>query len=144
MSQQDEPAVHAPGAPPATGGPGSAAAGVPGGQSPSGATAAGETAADEQQPEPETVAADATSGAPTARAVPGQLPGPTVPPVPVPGTPPGMTYPAVLAAEAPSPADGIEHGVKEEGSDASTASPGSYVALAPLGQPDGTNDTRAR
>nr|MDP9496393.1 hypothetical protein [Actinomycetota bacterium] len=117
--------------------------------SPSGAASSGETATDERAtdgraPVEQAVQADATSGAPVARAVPGQLPGPAVPPVPVPGTPPGMTYPAVMVGEAPSPEDGIEHGEKSEDSDASTASPGSYVALAPPGYPDGTNDTRAR
>lgn len=77
-------------------------------------------------------------------AVPGQLPGDPVQPVPSPGTPAGTVTPGVEAAQGPSPQDGIHAGTKDEGSDASVASPGAFTALAPPGKPDGEVDTRSR
>ena len=151
MSEQDDAGTsapsdggHTPGGSPATGGTGVAAAGTPNGRSPSGATSAGSGTDDTGAPEHPPVQADATSGAPVARHVPGQLPGAAVPPVPSPGDVPGASLPNVAVGEAPSPETGIHAGEKSEGSDATTASPGSFVALAPPGHPDGEVDTRTR
>lgn len=139
MSEQDS-TGHPPSGTPATGGTGSAAAGTPSGRSPSGFTSAGNEPVDSAAPERPEVAADATSGAPVARQVPGQPPGPAVSPVPAPGDVPGASVPHVAVGEAPNPAGGE----KTPGSDATAASPGSYVALAPPGHPDGEVDTRTR
>lgn len=112
------------------------AAGIPNGRSPSGATSPGTTPADAapasgSQPEPPTQ-------------VPGQAPGVSVSPVPSPGDVPGASVPAVSAGEGASPEDGIHQGEKAPGSDSSIASPGSFVALAAPGHPDGEVDTRTR
>lgn len=121
-----------------------ASAGTPNGRSPSGATSPGTTPVDEQ----ETSTAEAVRAAgqrPSAgQQVPGQAPGAAQPPVPSPGDVPGATVPAVAAAQGASPDTGIHQGEKAPGSDASTASPGAFVALAPAGHPDGEVDTRAR
>jgi hypothetical protein len=115
--------------------PSESAAGVQNGRSPSGATSAGTSAADEAP----------TGGSGNAETqVPGQPPGSAMSPVPSPGDVPGASVPAVAAGEGPSPEDGIHGGEKTEGSDASVASPGSYVALSPPGHPDGEVDTRMR
>lgn len=115
--------------------PSQAAAGIPNGRSPSGATSSGTSAADE---------APAGGHEQGPSQVPGQLPGEAVSPVPSPGDVPGASLPAVAAGEGPSPEDGISEGEKAPGSDAATASPGSYVALSPPGHPDGEVDTRMR
>ena len=113
-----------------------ASAGTPNGRSPSGATSPGVTPAD----------AGASPG-PDEQAdtqVPGQAPGSAQSPVPSPGDVAGASLPAVAAGQGASPETGIHQGEKAPGSDAATASPGAYVALAPQGHPDGEVDTRAR
>jgi hypothetical protein len=112
-------------------------AGTPNGLSPSGATSSGTTASDEGRD-------GGPAEQPTSRQVPGQLPGTAVSPVPSPGDVPGASVPAVSVGEGPSPQDGVHAGDKGPDSDASVASPGSYVALAAPGHPDGEVDTRAR
>ena len=127
----------------ATPGPGVASAGIPAGAAPSGAVSAGSV------PEDGVDATTTTSGGPqsgeqTARVVPGQGPGPAVPPVPTPGAGIGVTSPGVQAAQAASPQDGIHAQDKAAGSDATTTSPGAWTATAVPGKPDGEVDTRAR
>ncbi|HEU0102738.1 MAG TPA: hypothetical protein VFR07_10510 [Mycobacteriales bacterium] len=115
--------------------PGSSA-GTVHGRSPSGATSPGTTPAD-------AAPTDVDEGQPDTQ-VPGQEPGSAASPVPSPGDVPGASLPAVAAGQGASPATGIDQGEKSEGSDATTASPGAFVALAPPGHPDGEVDTRAR
>jgi hypothetical protein len=128
---------------PATGGPGAAAAGVPSGGAPSGDSAPGTVPEDARD---DRVATDRgpQAGGDGARAVPGQPPGPAVPPVPVPGDAPGVALPGVQASQAASPQDGIHAGDKDADSDASVSSPGAWTAIAAPGKPDGEVDTRSR
>jgi hypothetical protein len=114
-----------------------ASAGTPGGRAPSGATSPGTTPADAAPESGNGNELDETQ-------VPGQLPGTDASPVPSPGDVPGASLPAVAAGQGPSPETGIDQGDKAPGSDATTASPGAYVALSPPGHPDGEVDTRAR
>lgn len=111
-------------------------AGIPGGRSPSGAVSPGTTPADAEPATAHDEQGDT--------ATPGQAPGTGQTPVPSPGDVPGAAVPAVQAAEAASPEDGIVQGEKSPGSDAAVASPGSFTALAVPGHPDGEVDTRAR
>lgn len=135
-------ATRTSGLPPATPGPGGAAAGVPAGDAPSGAVEAGAVPQD---------GVDETSESPggpqygeqSARVVPGQPPGAAVPPVPAPGAP-GMSAPAVQAAQAARPEDDLHAQEKDAGSDATTSSPGAWTGLAVPGKPDGEVDTRSR
>lgn len=141
-TQQHADDGRAAGQPPATPGPGAASAGIPSGGSPSAATGAGtvpEDGRDESAGSPE----GPQYGEQSARVVPGQEPGPAVPPVPAPGAV-GVTAPAVQASQAASPEDGIHAQDKEPDSDASTSSPGSWTSLAVPGKPDGEVDTRSR
>ncbi len=117
--------------------PAAASAGTPGGRSPSGATSPGSSPADAS---PQTPTPD---GEPDGQ-VPGQAPGVAVAPVPSPGDVPGASLPGVAAGQGPSPQTGVHAGEKAPDSDATTASPGAYVALSPPGHPDGEVDTRAR
>jgi hypothetical protein len=130
------------GQPPATPGPGAASAGIPSGGAPSGATNPGtvpEDASDETAPSP----GGPQYGEQSSRVLPGQPPGPVVPPVPAPGAV-GVTAPAVQTSQAASPEDGIHRAEKEADSDASISSPGSWTSLAVPGKPDGEVDTRSR
>lgn len=114
-----------------------AAAGTPNGLSPSGATSPGGTPPERPRPDDADVAGE-------QRQVPGQPPGTVASPVPSPGDVPGASLPGVAAGEGASPDDGISQGDKGPDSDSSVASPGSFVALAPPGHPDGEVDTRVR
>jgi hypothetical protein len=77
-------------------------------------------------------------------AVPGRAPEGAGSPVPATGGTPGSSTPGVLAAQGPSPDDGISAGDQAEGSDASVTSPGAWTAAAVPGKPDGEVDTRRR
>ena len=133
-ADSDRPSHQAPAAP----GPGVASAGTPSGAAPSGAVSAGSTPADPQSTDA------SSSDEQEARVVPGQGPGPAVPPVPPPGAGVGVSTPEVKAAQAASPEDGIHQQDKAADSDATTTSSGAWTALAPPGKPDGEVDTRAR
>lgn len=115
------------------------AAGSPNGRSPSGATSPGSEGADAQAGGPPRQDEDELD-----TQVPGQLPGTVASPVPSPGDVPGASLPAVAAGQGPSPQTGLDPGDKGPDSDATTVSPGAYVALSPPGHPDGQVDTRTR
>ena len=73
---------------------------------------------------------------------PAQDPDAPVAPVPAPGHEDSSAGPGVRTAQGASPEDGIHAGDKDEGSDASVSSPGSWTAIAAPGKPDGEVDTR--
>ena len=104
----------------------SASAGSPNGRSPSGATSPGTTPVDEAPVD------EAPERSGDDEHVETQAPGDV----------PGASLPAVAAGQGPSPE--TPAGEKAPDSDAATASPGAFVALAPAGHPDGEVDTRAR
>jgi hypothetical protein len=74
---------------------------------------------------------------------PGQAGAAGVQAVPAPGHADSSAGPGVRAAQGASPQDGIHHGDKAPGSDASVTSSGAWTALAKPGSPDGEVDTRS-